>query len=57
MRDDDKRLNAFRGEAEGTLKQCRVPVTGIRKLPRFDAPQVSEALMGEVFRVFDDSEG
>jgi cell wall-associated NlpC family hydrolase len=57
MDKDDKRLNAFRGEAEGTLRQCRVAVTSIRKLPRFDAPQLSEALMGEVFRVFDDNEG
>ena len=57
MEETDTRLNAFRAEAEGTLKQCHVPVTSIRKLPRFDAPQLSEALMGEVFRVFDDSEG
>jgi cell wall-associated NlpC family hydrolase len=57
MNSDDARLNAGRGEAEGTLKQCRVPKTSIRKLPRFDAPQLSEALMGEVLRVFDDNEG
>ena len=57
MNDPDKRLNAFRDEAEGTLKQCRVPVASIRKLPQPDAPQLSEALMGEVFRVFDDNEG
>ncbi len=57
MHNDDKRLNAFRSEAEGTLRQCRLPVASIRKLPRFDAPQLSEALMGEVFRVFDDNEG
>lgn len=68
----DRRRNAFRpgladrGLAdvvqaetfvEGRPAQVVVAIASIRREPRFDAMQVTEALLGETVRVFDEREG
>lgn len=72
MDDLDPRLNAIRGDladarladfasgarlAEGSLRQVTVPILNIHREPRFDARQVTQALLGEYLRVFDAREG
>lgn len=68
----DRRLNAYRDDvadlrlegkvqaarfSDGTAMSLRVPVASLRKAPRFDAPQLTEALLGETLRVFAEDEG
>jgi cell wall-associated NlpC family hydrolase len=68
----DKRLHAYRpgladarlkgrvtaeNYAEGRLMQVVDPLLSVRRSPRFDAMQASQALMGEWLRVFDVWEG
>lgn len=56
----DERL---RGRAEaarfsaGCLMQMTAPLTGVYKSPRPDAMQLTQALMGETVRVFEEEEG
>jgi len=72
MSDLDRRLHAYRADladrrlkgrveaerfVEGTPAQCRIPLASLRKAPRFDAPQLTEVLMGERLHVFADEEG
>lgn len=72
MSEPDKRLNAYRPDladarlkgrvtaghfTEGRIMQVVEPVVSIRKAPRFDSMQVTQALMGERIRVFDIQEG
>jgi cell wall-associated NlpC family hydrolase len=72
MADLDTRLNAYRpGLAdvrlhgrvkaerfvEGREMQVANPVVAVHKAPRFDAMQITQALMGETLRVFEVHEG
>jgi cell wall-associated NlpC family hydrolase len=72
MTEPDPRLHAFRPDladrrlqsqvkakryADGTMMEVAAPLAGIHRQPRFDAPQVTQALMGEKFRVFESREG
>ena len=72
MSDLDPRLHAFRPDladrrlaarikaeryAEGALMQIAAPLASLHRQPRFDARQVSQALMGERLRVFESREG
>lgn len=72
MIDLDPRLNAFREDladarlegrvpasrfAAGRPAQVRNPVLGVFKEPRFDAMQVTQLLLGERVRIFEDHEG
>ncbi len=72
MSELDPRLNAFRPNladrrlqsrvkaeryADGTLMQIAAPLASVHRQPRFDAMQVSQALMGEKLRVFESREG
>ena len=68
----DKRLNAYRPDiadarlrglveaesfAEGRLLQVIDPLVSVRREPRAGAMQLTEALLGETLRVFDEREG
>jgi cell wall-associated NlpC family hydrolase len=68
----DPRLNAFRPDlaelklkglveaarfVEGETCQIVEPIVGLHREPRFDAMQLTQALMGERVRVFDSAEG
>ena len=68
----DPRTNAWRSDladrrlkslvdagrfTDGRLMQVREPLAGLHREPRFDARQVTQALMGETLRVFDVEEG
>jgi cell wall-associated NlpC family hydrolase len=68
----DTRLNAYRPDladarllgrieaerfVEGRVMQVLNPLVSIHKAPRFDAIQISQALMGEMLRVFEEREG
>jgi cell wall-associated NlpC family hydrolase len=68
----DRRLNAYRedvadirlrGHVEaqrftaGEPRGVAAPIVSVRKGPRFDASQLTEALMGETLRVFAEEEG
>ncbi len=68
----DRRLHAYRDDvadlrllgqveaqrfAEGALRRVAAPIVSMRKAPRFDAPQLTEVLMGETLRVFAEDEG
>lgn len=72
MTELDPRLHAFRPDladaalfgrvaadryAEPRLAQVGDARLSVRKAPRFDAMQLTEALMGEALRVFDEQEG
>jgi len=72
MADLDLRLHAFRPDladrrlesrvkagrfTEGTLMAIAAPLASIHRQPRFDAMQVTQALMGERLRVFENREG
>ncbi len=72
MTEIDKRLNAYRPDladarlkglvtaksfTEGRLMQVSEPLISIRSAPRFDARQLTQALLGEYVRVFDVQEG
>ena len=72
MTELDKRLHAYRPDladrrlrgrvnsgqfVEGRPMQVMDPLIPVHKEPRFDAMQVSQALMGETLRVFDVQEG
>lgn len=43
--------------AEPKLMQVIEPVIGVHKAPRFDAMQLTQALMGETVKVYDEQEG
>lgn len=68
----DSRLNAVRPDladarlqgrieaacyAEGHAMQVAEPVISVHKAPRFDGMQLTQALLGETLRVFDEQEG
>jgi cell wall-associated NlpC family hydrolase len=68
----DKRLNAYRqdladinlkGKVDsklfraGALMQLKVPITTLHRAPAHDAPQETQALLGETCTVFDVAEG
>jgi hypothetical protein len=68
----DPRLHAFRADladlrlrgqieadnfAAGDLLQIIDPIASIRREPRFDAVQTTQALLGEMVRVFERREG
>jgi len=68
----DARLNAYRADlaaaslegsvdalkyAAGDVRQVIAAAAPVRRLPRFDAPLDTEALHGELVRVYDESEG
>jgi hypothetical protein len=68
----DNRLHAYRADLadqrllgqvdsrqfrEGVLKRVVAPLAAIRRRPAADAPLDTEALMGELIRVFDEEEG
>jgi hypothetical protein len=68
----DPRRNAFREDiasvslkdkvkaqryVQGELRQVVAPVAPLRYLPRFDAPLLTEALVGELVTVYDVEEG
>ena len=68
----DPRLHAFRPDladrrlksrvkaeryADGAMMEIAAPLAAIHRQPRFDALQVSQALMGEKLRVFESREG
>ncbi|MGQ0486072.1 MAG: C40 family peptidase [Hyphomicrobiales bacterium] len=68
----DPRLHAFRPDladrrlksqvkaeryADGTMMEIAAPLASIHRQPRFDAMQVTQALMGEKLRVFESREG
>jgi cell wall-associated NlpC family hydrolase len=68
----DARLNAFRPDladarlegriaaerfVQGQLMQVIEPLVSVRKAPRFDAMQLTQALLGETVLVFADEEG
>lgn len=68
----DPRLNAVRPDladlrlqgqveasrfAEGQVMQVAEPVISVHKAPRFDGMQLTQALLGETVRVFDEQEG
>lgn len=68
----DPRLNAYRPDVadarlagqvvaerfvEGSRMQVIEPVIPVHKAPRFDAMQISQALLGETVRVFAEQEG
>jgi cell wall-associated NlpC family hydrolase len=68
----DSRLNAFRPDladlelkgkveaarfAEGEICQVSDPILNVHREPRFDAMQITQALMGERLRVFECAEG
>ena len=69
----DPRLHAFRADladapaarrrsrprdfADGDLLQIVDPIASIRREPRFDAVQTTQALLGETVRVFERREG
>lgn len=68
----DSRLNAFRPDladlglkglvdaarfVQGEIRQVIEPIAGLHREPRFDAMQLTQALMGERVRVFDSAEG
>lgn len=68
----DPRLHAFRPDladaalagrvaaerfVEPKLMQVSEPVIAVHKAPRFDAMQLTQALMGETVKVFDEQEG
>lgn len=72
MADLDPRLHAFRPDladrrlesrvkaghfAEGKLMAIAAPLASLHRQPRFDAMQVTQALMGERLRVFESREG
>ncbi len=72
MTELDKRLHAYRPDladrrlkdrvtsgrfVEGHLMQVIDPLVAVHRAPRFDAMQISQALMGEKLRVFDVQEG
>ncbi|MGH6854111.1 MAG: C40 family peptidase [Aestuariivirga sp.] len=72
MTELDRRLHAYRSDladarllgrivaerfVEGRLMQMADPLIAIHKAPRFDAMQISQALMGETVRVFEVQEG
>jgi cell wall-associated NlpC family hydrolase len=72
MSELDPRLHAFRPDladrrlqsqvkaeryADGTMMEIAAPLASIHRQPRFDAIQVSQALMGEKLRVFENREG
>jgi cell wall-associated NlpC family hydrolase len=71
MSELDPRLHAFRPDladrrleslvkaeryADGTLMQIAAPLAALHRQPRFDAMQVTQALMGERLRVFENRE-
>jgi cell wall-associated NlpC family hydrolase len=43
--------------AEGTIMQVRDPLVSLRRAPHFDAMQLTQALLGEMVRVFQSEEG
>lgn len=68
----DSRLNAFRPDladarlrgrieaacyVEGHAMQVAEPVISVHKAPRFDGMQLTQALLGDTLRVFDEQEG
>jgi cell wall-associated NlpC family hydrolase len=72
MKDLDPRLHALRPDmadaalvgrvtaprfVEARMAQVTGPLVSLRKSPRFDAMQVTEALHGETVKVFDEQEG
>ena len=72
MAELDKRLNAYRPDladarlrgridaerfVEGRTMQVVHPLVSVHKAPRFDAMQITQALMGETLRAFDVHEG
>jgi len=72
MSELDPRLHAFRPDladrrlqrlvkaeryADGALMQIAAPLASLRRQPRFDAMQVTQVLMGETMRIFENREG
>jgi cell wall-associated NlpC family hydrolase len=72
MSEPDPRFHAFRPDladrrlqplvkaeryADGALMQIAAPLASLHRQPRFDAMQVTQALMGEKLRVFESREG
>jgi len=68
----DKRLHAYRPDladarlrgrvqaaqfSAGEIRVLAAPIAGLHREPRFDARQSTQALMGELMRVFDAREG
>jgi cell wall-associated NlpC family hydrolase len=68
----DRRLHAYRDDVADLRLQGRVeaqrftagvaravmaPIISVRKAPRFDAPQLTQAFLGETLRVFTEDEG